>query len=97
MSQSQRFFNIEYFESVDKYILSCYSSSNEFQYLILDNQMNIVDNSFNDGKYCLTNITMEACTEDSLPFMPTFNDSIFTILLLKNFVFDVCPLPYIIL
>ena len=75
MSQSQRFFNIEYFESVDKFILSCYSSSNEFEYLILDNQTNIVDNSFNDGKYCLTNITMETCTEDSLPFISIYYDS----------------------
>ena len=72
MSQSQRFFNIEYFESVDKYILSCYSSPNEFEYLILDNQMNIVDNSFNDGKYCLTNLTMEECTQDSLPFISLY-------------------------
>ena len=34
--------------------------------------MNIVDSSFNDGKYCLTNITMEACTEDSLPFISIY-------------------------
>ena len=75
MSQSQRFFNIEYFESVDKFILSCYSSSNEFEYLILHDQMYIVDNSFNNGKYCLTNITMETCTEDSLPFISIYYES----------------------
>ena len=75
MTQSQNYFNIDYFKSSSKFILSCYSSIHEFEYLILYDQMNIVDNNFNGGKYCSTNMTMEACTENNLPFISLFYDS----------------------
>ena len=75
MTQSKNFFNIDYYQSSDKFILSCYSSLYEFEYLILNDQMNIVDNSFNGGKYCLTNLDMEPCTDNNLPFISLFYDS----------------------
>ena len=65
MTQSKRFFSIDYFYSSKQYILSCYSSSNELEYAILYDQMNIVDIAFN-GQYCLTNMTINSYNENNL-------------------------------
>ena len=59
MTQPQRYFNIDYFSSPNQYILSTYSSETEFEYIIFDENMNILgDNSIN-------NIEIVPCTDDS--------------------------------
>ena len=48
MTQSSRYFNIDFFSSANQYILSTYSSETEFEYIIFDENMNILkDNSIN--------------------------------------------------
>ena len=44
MTQSQRYFNIDYFSSTDQYVLSAYSSETEYEFIIFDENMNILDN-----------------------------------------------------
>ena len=45
MTQSERYFNIDYFSSAKQYILSSYSSETEFEFIIFDENMNILNDS----------------------------------------------------
>ena len=59
MTQSQRYFNIYYFSSTNQYILSTYSSVTEFEYIIFDENMNILDNN------SINSIKINPCIDDS--------------------------------
>ena len=59
MTQSQRYFNIDYFSSTKQYILSTYSSETEFEFIIFDENMNIVDDN------SIKSIEIAPCTDDS--------------------------------
>jgi hypothetical protein len=49
----QNYFSIDYYKSKNHYFLYTFTSDTEMYYEVLYDQMNIVDNSFNGGKYCL--------------------------------------------
>ena len=59
MTQSRRYFNIEYFSSQNQYILSAYSSDTDFEYIIFDENMNILNGD------SVKNIKVEACSDES--------------------------------
>ena len=45
MTQSSRYYNIYYFDITKQYILSAYSSQTEFQYILFDENMRILDDN----------------------------------------------------
>ena len=59
MTQSQRYFNIDYFSSANQYMLSTYSSKTEFEYIIFDENMNILDDN------SIKNIEIAPCNDES--------------------------------
>jgi len=59
MTQPQRYFSIDYFSQPNQYILSAYSSETEFEYIIFDENMNILDGN------SIKNIEITPCTDDS--------------------------------
>ena len=59
MTQSSRYFNIDYFTSTNQYILSTYSSETEFEYIIFDENMNILDDN------SINKIEITPCTDES--------------------------------
>ena len=58
MTQPQRYFNLDYFPSTNQYILSAYSSETEFEYIIFDENMNVLDNS-------IYSIDISPCNDES--------------------------------
>lgn len=68
---SYRYYNIDYFSSSNKFILSCFNSEFEFEYAMFDEKMEIVDNDF-DPIYCLTNATVEFCSDSNMPFVKQY-------------------------
>ena len=64
MTQSQRYFNIDYFSKTNQYILSTYSSETEFEFIIFDENMNILDNE-------IKNIKIDPCIDESSPLSIT--------------------------
>ena len=65
MTQSQRYFNIDYFSPTNQYILSTYSSETEFEYIIFDENMNILDEN------SIKNIKIDPCIDESSPLSIT--------------------------
>ena len=65
MTQSQRYFNIEYFSSTNQFILSAYSSETEFEYIIFDENMNLLDND------SINKIEIDPCNDESTPLSIT--------------------------
>ena len=59
MTQSERYFNIDYFSQPNQYILSVYSSETEFEYIIFDKDMNILDDD------SIKNIEITQCNDES--------------------------------
>ena len=59
MTQSQRYFNIDYFSEPNQYILSTYSSETEFEYIIFGENMNILDDS------SINKIAIAPCNDES--------------------------------
>ena len=59
-TQSQRYFNIDYFSSTNQTILSTYSSETEFEYIIFDKNMDILDDD-----YSIKKIEIEPCNDES--------------------------------
>ena len=59
MTQPSRYFNIDYFSSTNQYILSAYSTENEFEYIIFDENMNI------SGDDSLKKIEITPCNDGS--------------------------------
>ena len=45
ITQSQRYFSIDYFAEPNQYILSTYSSETEFEFIIFDENMNCLNDS----------------------------------------------------
>ena len=66
-----RYFNIDYFSQTDEYMLSCLSSTNEFEFSFFDNKMSIVDSDYN-YTYCLSNNTIISCPNDTLPIITRY-------------------------
>jgi len=58
-TQSQRYFNIDYFSETNQYILSAYSSENEFEYIIFDENMT----NLNDD--IIKSIRIDPCNDES--------------------------------
>ena len=71
MDLTPRYYNIDYFASSNKFILSCFNSESIYEYAILDDKMEIVDTDF-DPIYCLTNKTIDFCSELNLPFVKQY-------------------------
>ena len=65
MTQSERYFNIDYFSSINQYILSTYSSETEFEFIIFDENMNILDND------SIKSMKIDPCTNESSPLSIT--------------------------
>ena len=63
----QNYFSIDYFKSKAQYFLSAFTSDTELYYEVFYEQMNIVDNSYNGGKYCLTLLKISLCSDNNLP------------------------------
>jgi len=59
MAQSSGYFNIEYFSSTNQYILSAYTSETEFEYIIFDENMNILGNN------TVNKIAITPCNDES--------------------------------
>ena len=59
MTQSERYFNIDYFSSAKQYILSSYSSETEFEFIIFDENMNILNDS------SIKKIEINPCADES--------------------------------
>ena len=59
MTQSQRYFNIDYFSVPNQYILSTYSSETEFEFIIFGENMNILDDS------SINKIAIAPCNDES--------------------------------
>ena len=59
MTQSQRYFNIDYFSEPNQYILSTYSSETEFEFIIFGENMNILDDS------SINKIAIAPCNDES--------------------------------
>ena len=59
MAQSSGYFNIEYFSSTNQYILSAYTSETEFEYIIFDENMNIL------GDNTVNKIAITPCNDES--------------------------------
>ena len=68
---SPRYFNLDYFSNYDKYMISSYSSDYKFEYAMLNNQIKTIDTSFNSS-YCLTNLTVEKCQDDTFPIITRY-------------------------
>ena len=101
----QNYFSIDYFKSKNHYFLYAFTSDTKIYYEVLDDQMNIVDNSYNGGKYCLTLFQISLCSDNNLPTaVISFNydndnyriikicqnENIFTI----NVISITCNIPY---
>jgi len=65
VTQSQKYFNIEYFSSTNQFILSAYSSDTEFEYIIFDENMNLLDND------SINKIEIDPCNDESTPLSIT--------------------------
>jgi len=59
MTQSSRYFNIDYFSYAKQYILSAYSSETELEYIIFDEDMNILDDD------SINKINITPCNDES--------------------------------
>jgi hypothetical protein len=59
MTQSQMYFNIDYFSEPNQYILSTYSSETEFEFIIFGENMNILDDS------SINKIAISPCNDES--------------------------------
>ena len=63
----QNYFSINYFKTKAQYFLTAFTSDTEIYYEVFYDQMNIVDNSYNGGKYCLTLLQISLCSDNNLP------------------------------
>ena len=58
-------FNLQYFDSLNYYILSCYQSSTEFSFIKLNDNFEIINDDIN-GNYYLNETLIRDCSEYSL-------------------------------
>ena len=66
-------FSLDYFKSKYQYILSSYSSENDFYYEIFNQDMHINDYSTYENKYCLTSVPISSCSDSgNLPSIVIF-------------------------
>jgi len=65
MTMPERYFNIDYYSQSNQYILSAYSSENEFEFIIFDKNMNIADDT------SIKTIKAEPCSDESTPLAIT--------------------------
>ena len=68
MTQPSRYFNIDYISSTNQYILSAYSSETELEYLIFDENMNILDDD------SINKIEITPCNDESSFLSITIHD-----------------------
>jgi len=71
MDLTYRNYNIDYFASSNQFILSCFNSDSQYEFAMFDENMEIVDTNF-DPIYCLTNKTIEFCSESNIPFVKQY-------------------------
>ena len=63
-NQPTRFYNLDYYEKSNEYILSCFNSINEFDSISFNSNMKIINSSNNE--YCISNTIVKECNDSSL-------------------------------